>query len=376
MAFQEAQAALDIRMMAKAIELAWRGRYSTHPNPRVGCVIAQNGEIIAEGWHQYAGEGHAEVNALAKAGAQAAGATAYVTLEPCSHFGRTPPCADALVQAGVARVVVAMTDPNPEVAGRGLQRLRDAGIEVTDNVLAGEAEKLNPGFLRRMRDGQPFVRVKVAASLDGRTAMASGESQWVTGAEARSDVQRLRARSAAIVTGVGTVLADDPSLTVRPEQMGSPGAATLPRQQPLRVVLDRQLRTQPAAKILATGKVWVVCEPKQLDSEAAQHLRDAGGDVRSVPLTDGALCLDAVLGMLAAADINEVLVEAGPTLAGAFVAAGKVDEFWLYQAPVFLGSRGMPTVMLAIDRMADSKRWQVTDRRQIGKDQRLILTPQ
>lgn len=374
-AIAESQATLDIRLMARAIELAWRGRYSTHPNPRVGCVIARDGAIIAEGWHQYAGEGHAEANALAQAGSEAAGATAYVTLEPCSHFGRTPPCADSLVQAGVARVVVAMTDPNPEVAGRGLQRLRDAGIEVTDGVLPGEAEKLNPGFLRRMRGGQPFVKVKVAASLDGRTAMASGESQWVTGAAARSDVQRLRARSGAIVTGIGTVLADDPSLTVRPEQMGPPDAATLPRQQPLRVVLDRQLRTPLTAGLLTTGNVWIICAPEFVDSEAAQHLRDGGVEVRSVPLAADALCIDAVLNMLAAADINEVLVEAGPALAGAFVSAGKVDEFWLYQAPLFLGSRGMPTVTLAIDRMADSKRWQVTDRRQIGEDQRLILTP-
>lgn len=362
-------------MMARAIQLAWRGRYSTHPNPRVGCVISRDGEIIGEGWHERAGEPHAEVHALQSAGPRTRGATAYVTLEPCSHFGRTPPCADALVKAGVSRVVIAMMDPNPEVAGRGLKRLQGAGIEVAAGVLKGEAERLNPGFLRRMCQGRPYFRVKVASSLDGRTAMASGESQWITGASARRDVQRLRATSAAILTGVGTVLADDPSLTVRPEEMGALGDSVPPRDQPLRLILDCQLRTPPTAKILSTGPVWVLCDVAAIDRPEAQALRSAGAEVFGIAANAEGLDLTAVAQTLADAGINEVLVEAGPTLAGAFVASNLVDELWLYQAPAFLGSEGRPTVTLPITRMADRVFWTVEERRQIGDDQRLILIP-
>ncbi|WP_111498203.1 MULTISPECIES: bifunctional diaminohydroxyphosphoribosylaminopyrimidine deaminase/5-amino-6-(5-phosphoribosylamino)uracil reductase RibD [Marinobacter] len=362
-------------MMARAIRLAWKGRYSTHPNPRVGCVIARDGQVVGEGCHERAGEPHAEVYALQAAGDAARGATAYVTLEPCSHHGRTPPCADALATAGVARVVVAMTDPNPAVAGRGLQRLRQAGIEVVEGVLADAAESLNPGYLQRMRRQRPFIRVKVAASLDGRTAMASGESQWVTGAAARRDVQRLRAMSGAIVTGVGTVLADDPSLTVRPDDMGALGDAVAPGAQPRRVILDPSLKTPPGARILSTGEVWILCDPAQLDSDRAEALSAAGARLHGLPVEDSGMALSALSGWLAGEGVNDVLVEAGPRLAGSFVAGGLVDEFWLYQAPVFLGSEGRPTVTLPIDRMADRKHWRVLDRRQVGDDQRLILVP-
>lgn len=365
----------DVAMMARAIQLAWRGRYSTHPNPRVGCVICRDGGIVGEGWHERAGEPHAEVHALKAAGLKARGATAYVTLEPCSHHGRTPPCAEALVDAGVARVVVAMTDPNPAVSGRGLQLLQEAGIEVLQGVLENEAEKLNPGFLKYMRTGHPFFRIKVAASLDGRTAMASGESQWVTGPPARRDVQRLRAMSAAIVTGIGTVLADDPSLTVRPGEMGALGDAVAPGGQPPRIILDRLLRTPPTARILTNGPVRIICDSDCLDSGEASKLQAAGATLHGVPVTEKRLDLRAVAQVLTDAGLNEILVEAGPVLSGAFVAAGLADELWLYQAPVFLGSDGMPTVTLAISRMADRKQWTVRERRQIGDDQRLILTP-
>lgn len=369
------QTATDVAMMARAIQLAWRGRYSTHPNPRVGCVISLDREVVGEGWHERAGEAHAEVHALQAAGSRARGATAYVTLEPCSHFGRTPPCADALVSAGVSRVVVAMVDPNPEVGGRGIKRLQDAGIDVVTGFMGVEAERLNPGFLQRMREGRPHFRVKVAASLDGRTAMASGESQWITGPAARRDVQRLRATSSAIVTGVGTVLADDPSLSVRPDEMGDVGDAVPPAGQPLRVILDRQLRTPPTAKILSTGPVKLFCEAAAADSPEADVLRQAGADVTAIAVTPQGVDLSALAGQLGKLGINEVLVEAGPTLAGAFVAADLADELWLYQAPVFLGSEGRPTVSLPLTRMADRKFWTVQERRQIGDDQRLILIP-
>ncbi|TBW51030.1 bifunctional diaminohydroxyphosphoribosylaminopyrimidine deaminase/5-amino-6-(5-phosphoribosylamino)uracil reductase RibD [Marinobacter halodurans] len=362
-------------MMARAIQLAWRGRFSTHPNPRVGCVICQGDAVVGEGWHERAGEPHAEVHALRAAGERARGATAYVTLEPCSHYGRTPPCADALVSAGVSRVVVAMIDPNPSVAGAGLHRLREAGIEVVEGVLAAEAEILNPGYLYRMRRGRPFFRVKVAASLDGRTAMASGESQWITGPAARRDVQRLRAMSDAILTGVGTILADDPSLTVRPDEMGDLHDAVPPGPQPQRIILDTQLRTPPTARVLGNGPVVIFCGETMASSDAAHELTARGARIQPLPLMAGRLALPAVARAIAEAGINEVLVEAGPTLAGAAVSANLVDEFWLYQAPVFLGSDGRPTVTLPLSRMAERKFWKVRERRQFGDDLRLILTP-
>ncbi len=370
---------IDVRdraMMARAIQLAWRGRYSTHPNPRVGCVIARGDEILGEGWHERAGEAHAEIRALSQAGPSARGATAYVTLEPCSHFGRTPPCARALIDAGVAHVVAATKDPNPAVSGRGLDLLRDAGIQVTEGVLSDEAARLNPGFMKRMNTGRPWVRVKMAASLDGRTAMASGESQWITGAEARQDVQRLRAISDAIVTGVGTVLADDPSLTVRRAELGDIGDATEPSRQPLRVIADRDARTPATATILKGGNVQVFCASSTLATAPAQDLAALGVSINGVAWKDNGIDVAELLDALGELGINELLVEAGPTLAGTFISEGLVDELWLYQAPVFLGSTGRPTANLPLESMADKVQWKVLDRRQVGEDQRLILARQ
>ena len=369
--------ASDTRYMALALQLAERGLYSAHPNPRVGCVVVSEGDIVGCGWHRRAGEAHAEVNALAEAGARARGASVYVTLEPCSHHGRTPPCAQALVDAGVARVVVATGDPNPAVAGQGLALLEAAGIETLSGVLEEPARALNAGFLRRMAGGAPWVRLKVAASLDGRTAMASGESQWITGPDARSDVQRLRARSGAIITGSGTVLDDDPSLTVRPEELGELGDKTLPPQQPLRVVLDPRLLTAPDARVVTgEGQCLVVSTAAALEESRARPLRDGGAEVVTVdPDGSGRPALAAVLGLLAARGINDVLIEAGATLAGAALEADVIDEFWLYQAPTMLGSRAKPMVELALDRMAQQHRMEVWDRRVVGADQRLILKP-
>ena len=366
---------LDTAMMAHAVQLAWRGRYSTHPNPRVGCVIASGDRILGEGWHERAGEAHAEIKALSQAGPEARGATAYVTLEPCSHFGRTPPCAKALVEAGVAHVHAATEDPNPSVSGRGLAMLRDAGVKVTQGLLADQAMRLNPGFMKRMNTGRPFVRLKMAASLDGRTAMASGESQWITGAQARQDVQRLRAVSDAILTGVGTVLADDPSLTVRREELGDIGDATEPSRQPLRVIADRDARTPAGATILRGGNVQVYCASPALDTAPAQDLAALGISLSGVAWKDNGIDVCELLDSLGELGINELLVEAGPTLAGTFINKKLVDELWLYQAPVFLGSTGRPTAHLPLDSMADKVQWKVLDRRQIGEDQRMILAP-
>ncbi|KAF0810745.1 (S)-2-hydroxy-fatty-acid dehydrogenase [Alcanivorax sp. S71-1-4] len=355
----------DRQHMTRALQLARRGLHTTDPNPRVGCVLVRDGDVVGEGWHQRAGEPHAERHALAAAGDRARGATCYVTLEPCSHTGRTGPCADALVEAGVARVVAAMRDPNPQVAGQGLERLRGAGIEVQCGVLEDAARALNPGFVRRMEQGLPWVRVKLAMSVDGRTAMASGESQWITGAEAREDVQRLRARSSAIVTGIGTVLADAPSLTVRPATWQLSDYGPTPVRQPLRVVLDRALRTPvDAAVIRAEGACLILTTA---ETAHAQVLREAGADVLA-----GDWSPRQVLAELAGRGCNEVLVEAGAELAGAFVAAGCVDELVVYMAPMLLGSSARPLLALpGLDRMADKYLLTLRDTRQVGVDLRL-----
>ncbi len=369
----------DTRYMALALQLADLGRYSTHPNPRVGCVVVRDGEVVGQGWHEYAGGPHAEINALNEAAELARGATVYVTLEPCSHQGKTPPCADALIRAGVGRVVVACGDPNPEVAGQGLRRLQEAGIEVCSGVQESRARSLNPGFLRVMAGGRPWVRVKMAASLDGRTAMASGESQWITGPEARSDVQRLRARSAAIVTGIGTALADNPALTVRPSEMGDLGQHEKPVTQPLRVVLDAQLRLPPSARVISEPGRCVVMTLEQPGLETASaELEQAGARVVTLPASasdPSCLELSAVMDWLGSNDCREILIEAGPGLAGAAMAAEVVDEFWLYQAPTLLGSDARPMLELPLDRMAEQHRLEVEDRRLVGADQRLILRP-
>jgi diaminohydroxyphosphoribosylaminopyrimidine deaminase / 5-amino-6-(5-phosphoribosylamino)uracil reductase len=361
-------AATDHSFMARALELARRGLYSTDPNPRVGCVLVAQGETIGEGWHERAGEAHAEVHALRQAGAGARGATAYVTLEPCCHHGRTPPCTDALIQAGVARVVVAMQDPNPKVSGKGLQALRDAGIAVQNGVLAAQAEQLNCGFARRMRSGMPWVRCKLAMSLDGRTAMASGESQWITGAAARADVQRWRARSSAVLTGTGTVLADDPSLNVRLDSVTAP-------RQPLRVVLDTRLRTPPTARMLGLpGRTLILTGSDDASRRAA--LSRPQVQVLTLPLTGRHLDLAAVLRCLGEQALNEVQVEAGPTLSGALLQAGLVDELVIYMAPHLMGdaARGLFTLP-GMEHMDQCIGLQISDIRAVGNDWRITALP-
>lgn len=357
--------AADHPFMARAITLARKGWYTTHPNPRVGCVIVKNGEIVGEGFHERAGFAHAEVRALEMAGENARGATVYVTLEPCSHHGRTPPCADALVRAGVTRVVAAMTDPNPHVAGQGLERLRAEGVTAEEGLLGFGARSLNIGFIQRMTEGRPRVRVKLAASLDGRTAMASGESKWITNEAARMDVQRLRAESSAIVTGIGTVLTDDPRMDVRLPEMS---------RQPERVVLDPELRTPPDARLLArTATVRIFAVSDHAERRAA--LEAAGAIVEILPDNDsGQLLLEAVLARLGELEHNDVLVEAGATLAGQFLDRGLADELIVYQAPVLLGHEGRPLVDLpGREKLADRLEFKLRDVRQVGEDIRLTL---
>ena len=366
---------LDRQLMARAIQLAERGLYTTGPNPRVGCVLARDGVIVGEGWHVRAGEGHAEVNALRQAGEQARGATAYVTLEPCSHFGKTPPCAEALVNAGVSRVVAAMQDPNPQVAGQGLQRLRDAGIEVVSGVLEGEAQQLNPGFIKRMQQGLPWTRLKLAMSLDGRTAMASGESQWITGPHARADVQRLRARSGAVISGADSVLLDDSALTVRAAELGlEPELAQIvAAQQPLRVLIDGRLRVPLTQRLFReSGPVLVVCNDtrqRQSDYQASQ------AELLAIPGSNGRVELLQLLEELARRGCNEVLVESGAVLAGAFWQAGLIDELVVYMAPRLLGSNARPLLELPFDNMAQAMDVQITDMRAVGNDWRISARP-
>ena len=360
--------AQDHHFMGRAMQLARSSLYSPHPNPRVGCVITQQSEIIGEGWHAYPGGPHAEVDALGKASRSARGATAYVTLEPCSHHGRTPPCVDALLDAGIARVVVAMQDPNPLVSGRGIQRLIDAGVEVSVGVLAGEAEKLNRGFIKRMRHGRPYVRAKLAMSLDGRTAMSSGESQWITGTTARVDVQRLRASSSAILSGIGTVLADDPSLTVRAKESNLEIA---PAQigQPLRVVVDSRLRMSPSAKLLQQAGDTLIFSSHH-HAEKIAELNAAGAEV--VVLDGEQPALDAVLEALAAREINEVLVEAGSTLNGALLAQGLIDEIVIYMAPCLMGDGAKGLFHLPeLHAMVDKVVLEISDIRAVGNDWRI-----
>lgn len=368
-------AVLDQQMMARALQLAARGLYTTEPNPRVGCVLVRDGQIVGEGWHVRAGQGHAEVNALAQAGAQARGATAYVTLEPCSHFGKTPPCADALVKAGVSRVVAAMQDPNPQVAGRGLERLRAAGIAVTCGVLEAEAEALNPGFIKRMRSGLPWVRLKLAMSLDGRTAMASGESQWITGPAARADVQRLRARSGAVISGADSVLLDDSALNVRAAELDLPEdqARAAAERQPLRVLIDGHLRVPLTRRLFQTpGPTLVVCY--QAPNRQAEY-QAAGSELLALPGQDQHVDLAALLAELAGRGCNEVLVESGARLAGAFWRAQLVDELVIYMAPRLLGSQARGLLELPFAHMAEAMDVEITDLRAVGRDWRVTARP-
>lgn len=361
--------------MARAIQLAAKGRYTTHPNPRVGCVLVRDGDIVGEGFHVRAGEGHAEVNALRMAGDRAVGATAYVTLEPCSHHGKTPPCAEALVQARVARVVSAMVDPNPQVAGRGIKRLRNAGIEASSGLLEAEAKALNPGFIKRMEQGLPYVRIKTASSLDGRTAMQSGESQWITGAAARSDVQRLRAQSSVIVTGVDSILHDDSSLTVRENELQLDNTAEIVQKQPLRVVMDSQLRMPLNAKILRQPGRTLIATVSH-DAGKTGALIQAGAEVVQLSAVQGHVSIKALLEHLVVAEqCNELLIETGAKLAGAFIRAGVVDELVVYQAMTLMGSDARPMYALPYAKMDEQIRLQLLDSRMLGDDLRLSLRP-
>lgn len=351
----------DIEWMTRALRLAARGLYTTTPNPRVGCVIVNNGQVVGEGAHLKAGEPHAEVHALRAAGEQARGATAYVTLEPCSHFGRTPPCADALVNAGVSRVVVAMQDPNPLVAGNGIARLQAQGIAVTVGVCEAQALALNPGFILRMTQQRPYVRLKVAASLDGRTALANGDSQWITAPAARRDVHHWRAQSCAIITGIASILKDDSSLTVR--EVKTP-------RQPLRVIVDSQLRIPIDAKVLQDGNALVAYA--QGDAAKMEMLQVMGVRTLQAPNAQGQVDLAVLMQALTALPCNEVLIEAGATLNGAFLQNGFVDELLLYYAPKLMGhtARGM-FALPELTQMSAVRDLNILDVRQFGQDLRI-----
>lgn len=359
--------------MKEALELAGRGLNTADPNPRVGCVLVKDGELVGGGWHHRAGEDHAEIRALKEAGAAARGATCYVTLEPCPHTGRTGPCADALAAAGVTRVVFAATDPNTSVRGAGAQRLREAGVEAQGGLLEAEARELNPGYLSRWERGRPWVRVKLAASLDGRTALANRVSQWITSPEARRDGHGWRARSSAVLTGIGTLLADDPRLDARREDLGE-------IKPPARVVLDSNLRTPPDARLFERpGDIHVLhCAP---DDEAARRratdLSEAGAAVRRLPAgSDRRVSLPAAMGMLADMEFNEIHVEAGAVLCGALLTEKFIDEVVLYTAPVLLGDGAAGLFRLApLEDMSQRPSFRVLEAGRVGPDVRLILAP-
>ena len=363
----------DRDFMARALCLARRGLYSTSPNPRVGCVIVRDGLVVGEGWHQRAGEAHAEVHALQMAGEAARGATAYVTLEPCSHYGRTPPCSAALIAAGVSKVVAAMPDPNPQVAGRGLAQLAAAGIEVVTGVLEDDARELNIGFVSRMTRGRPWVRLKAAASLDGKTALQNGQSQWITSPEARQDGHCWRARACAVLSGIGTVRKDDPQLDVR-------GVATT--RQPLKVIVDARLETGRDARLLQTGKTLIACAGAPVAAgyaecaryaEKARCLQGQGAEIAELPGAGGRVDLPALLRELARRGINEVHVEAGNRLNGALLAGGLIDELLLYLAPCLLGDSAQGLFALPVLEVLDAKqRLLIRELSMIGGDVRIL----
>ncbi len=351
----------DFEWMTQALRLAERGLYTTSPNPRVGCVIVKNGQLIGVGFHLKAGEPHAEVHALRQAGNHTKGATAYVTLEPCSHYGRTPPCAHALVEAGVSRVVIAMQDPNPLVAGKGIAYLQSHGIEVTSGLLQTQAQALNPGFILRMTQQRPYVRLKVAASLDGKTALANGASQWITSAASRKDVHHWRARSCAMLTGIGTVLHDDPSLTVR--EVDTP-------RQPLRVIVDSQLRIPLNARVLHGGHAVIAYAQAPQDKLAL--LQAQGVQTIALPDAAGQIDINALLKTLAQQQINEVMVEAGAGLNGAMLQSGLVDELLMYYAPKLMGNTGAGMFNLpAFETMSQALDLNIIDVRHFGQDIRI-----
>lgn len=364
----------DYRHMARALQLAQRGLYTTDPNPRVGCVIVRDGDIVGEGWHTRAGQPHAEVVALKQAGNQAKGATVYVTLEPCAHQGRTPPCAQALIKAAVGRVAAAMEDPNPLVSNRGLDALHGAGIEVQKGLLQAQAEAMNPGFIMRMTEQRPLVRCKLAMSLDARTAMASGESKWISGPDARRDVQQLRARSSAIVTGIGTVLADDPSLTVRAEDIGEPPPGAKEWRQPLRVVVDPHLSTPMDARVLkAPGRTLIATRSE--DAGLTKLLNKQGAEVVRFEGPADVVDLGQLMAHLAERQVNEVLLETGATLSGAALQAGLIDEIIIYMAPILMGSDARGLFRLpGMRRMAERIELDITDVRPVGRDWRIAAS--
>lgn len=367
----------DHYYMAYALQLAERGLWTTAPNPRVGCVIVQAGQIVGEGWHQIAGEPHAEIHALQMAKEKAKGATCYVTLEPCCHHGKTPPCTDALIKAGVTRVVIAVTDPNPLVSSKGVEQLLEAGIMVDRSVLSAEAEKLNCGFFMRMRHGRPYIRCKLAMSLDGRTAMASGESQWITSKEARSDVQVLRARSSAIMTGIGTVLTDDPALTVREAEL--PTYLNRPQKirQPLRVIIDSHLSMPKDARLLSEPGKTVIF------TASGNHafktlLEKTGADVICLAGQRNGVDLLAMCQYLAKAyQVNELLVETGATLGGAMLQAGLCDELVIYMAPALMGDKARGLLHLpGVEHLHQRIELDIMEIRAIGRDWRITAHPQ
>ena len=386
----------DVEYMQRAIRLAKKGIYTTEPNPNVGCVIVKNGEIVGEGWHRLAGKAHAEINALKQAGEKAKDTTVYVTLEPCSHTGKTPPCANALIDAGVKKVIVAMADPNPLVAGSGLKKLQDAGIETGLGLLEAQARELNPGFIKRMDAGRPFVRVKLAMSLDGRTAMASGESQWISSEASRNDVQRLRAQSSAILTGIDTVLADDPSMNVRltlqqlnmfASQGVDAGQAAVDKsaddqnmawvRQPKRIVLDSQFKMPATAKIysqegLSAGGECIVYTLRKVDNRDAYPFR-----IETIAAQDGRIDLHALMTDLAKKEINLVHVEAGSVLCGALLKNGLVDEIVVYMAPHIMGDGAKGLFHLpGLEEMKDRVALIIKDVRSVGNDIRITARPE
>jgi len=356
--------AADHEFMARALRLARKGLFTTTPNPRVGCVIVKDGAVVGEGWHARAGEAHAEIHALNAAAGSARGATAYITLEPCSHHGRTPPCADALIGAGVARVVAAMRDPNPQVGGNGLEKLRAAGIAFESGLMEVEARELNIGFVSRMERGRPWVRLKLAASLDGKTALNNGRSQWITGPEARRDGHAWRARACAILTGAGTVRDDDPRLTVRDVET---------ERQPLRVVVDSHLETPPTAHIVEGGNALVVAASEDAAKVAA--LRAAGAEVMVLPNPQGKVDLPCLLQALAGRGVNELHVEAGHKLNGSLLREGLVDELLLYFAPTLLGSGREMFPLPELTDLAGRRDLKIVDLRRVGADIRILARP-
>ena len=362
----------DHQFMQRAIYLAKRGHYTTSPNPRVGCVIVLNGEVVGEGFHEISGQGHAEVHALKQAGAKAKGATAYVTLEPCSHFGLTPPCAEALIKAQVGHVIAAMVDPNPQVSGRGLERLKSAGITTEFGLLEQDARDLNPGFIRLMTTKLPYVRCKLAASLDGKTAMASGESQWITSDHAREDVQRLRAQSCGVICGADSVIFDDAKMTVRWNALGElkNSYEEAKVRQPIRIVIDSKNRLTPDLAIFKTASKIILIRASIENEQTWPHFVEQV--VISKAKDSDQISLKHLLIYLAQQGLNDILIESGAKLAGAFMSENLVDELILYQAPKLIGSEGKSLVDIpAILQLSEAKDLNITDISMVGKDIRI-----